>query len=345
MQSPIYQQFPRDGLESVVQCPLCGSPQRQLLFTDLRDWTFNTSAGSWSLYRCRQCSLGYLDPRPNAGALPQAYADYYTHAANADPLVARTSLDRRQLARNWYINRHWHTSLPAASWLGGLFYAVTRRSWRRRLSRLMRALPVPASGKLLDVGCGNGEFLLLAQQCGWQVCGVDTDPKAVVQARSRQLDVRLGGIDVLADEQGSFAAITLSHVIEHVYQPLELLRRCRALLRPGGVLWIETPNLDSLSARLYGRYWRGLEPPRHLMLFNHATLTRLLQEAGMEQLHRAPYTPTFAWMIERSWNLQRGSNRPLPFLHKIGCGLLEQYLRLVPAKRDMVTMLARAPLQ
>ncbi|MDA3875628.1 MAG: class I SAM-dependent methyltransferase, partial [Halothiobacillus sp.] len=156
---------------------------------------------------------------------------------------------------------------------------------RQKLDKGFRYLPKPAQGqRLLDIGCGNGDFLVSAQEAGWQVLGLEPDPKAAATTRQRGLDVTVGTVDILAGESSSFDAITLSHVIEHVHEPVQLLQAVHRLLKPGGVVYIDTPNIQSHGAQLFWKNWRGLETPRHLALFNPASLTGLLSASGFDDI-------------------------------------------------------------
>jgi 2-polyprenyl-3-methyl-5-hydroxy-6-metoxy-1,4-benzoquinol methylase len=89
-----------------------------------------------------------------------------------------------------------------------------------------------------------------------------------------------GGIDALDGQAAIFDVITLSHVIEHVHDVGGTLRACHRLLKPGGRLWLETPNVAALGHKVFGVNWRGLEAPRHLVLFSAPALKQLLQDAG-----------------------------------------------------------------
>ncbi|WP_394792136.1 class I SAM-dependent methyltransferase [Rhodoferax sp.] len=147
----------------------------------------------------------------------------------------------------------------------------------------MRHLPKrpPRPGaRLLDVGCGNGAFLAMAKAAGWQVQGIDFDPQAVAAARSRGLDVICGGLDQILEQEGTYDCITCSHVIEHVHAPRHWITQMHALLRVGGRLWLQTPNISSRGHARFGPDWRGLEPPRHLVLFTPDSLSKLLEESG-----------------------------------------------------------------
>jgi len=143
-------------------------------------------------------------------------------------------------------------------------------------------LPFQRNGHLLDIGCGNGQALKCMGELGWQVQGVDFDPEAVQIARKKGLEVRLGSLEAQAFPRDSFDAITMSHLIEHVHDPLSLLRECRRILRPSGRLALVTPNINSAGHRIYGSSWFHLDPPRHLRIFNIGSLTTLLQKAGFQ---------------------------------------------------------------
>jgi len=157
-------------------------------------------------------------------------------------------------------------------------------AYRRVLDREMRHLPKPPSdGRLLDVGCGSGAFLKQAEEAGWKVEGVDPDPDAVKLAQDSGLDVRQGGIEMLKNEKEKFDVVTLSHVIEHTHNPREMIVSCYRLLKRGGLLWVETPNLDSMGHHKYGRSWRGIEAPRHLVIFTLKSITEMMKNIGFKK--------------------------------------------------------------
>jgi len=93
--------------------------------------------------------------------------------------------------------------------------------------------------------------------------------------------VQLGSLEQQKFPAESFDAVTMSHVIEHVPEPIQTLSECARILRPGGRLFLWTPNHSSLGCRVFGKHWRGLEPPRHLHLFSPRSLKSLLNKAGL----------------------------------------------------------------
>src|SRR5207249_9170231 len=112
---------------------------------------------------------------------------------------------------------------------------------------------------------------------------------AVTTARAAGLDAMVGTIESAPYPPESFEAITLSHVIEHLHDPVGALRACARLLRRDGMLWLATPNLDSPGHHRFGRDWFGLDPPRHLVLFGLDGLGRALEQEGFEKV-RHPRT-------------------------------------------------------
>lgn len=282
--APWKRAWPADELERVPACPICGGAERTVLHEHLVDNVFFAAPGTWTLHGCSQCGGAYLDPRPSPASIHRAYANYYTHqqTAGKDDYAALSPLRklRRRLV-NGYTNWRYSTSAQPASSLGVLT-AFAVPSLKKVLDRQYRHLPrLPQrGGRLLDVGCGDGSFLELARTCGWDVVGLDPDPKAVANAARQGLTVHEGGIEYFSGRSELFDVITLNHVIEHVYEPVKVLEACHALLKPGGQLWLETPNIDSLGHARFQKNWRGLETPRHLVLFNRNSLVRALIHAG-----------------------------------------------------------------
>lgn len=237
---------------------------------------------------CAGCGSSYLDPCATPGSIGRAYNVYYTHTQEPlrpDPSKPIT-LWQRML--NGRLNRLYGLRREPASKLGGyLLCAIPLvQAYLDPLGRSIEKPPV-AGARLMDFGCGDGHFLALAAEAGWTAEGVDFDPQAIEAARRKGLQVELGGIEVLTARSG-LDAVTMSHVIEHVYDPGELLRAVYESLKPGGVFTITTPNINSYGHRRYGRSWRGLEVPRHLTIYNEASLESALRAAGFGTIESLP---------------------------------------------------------
>jgi len=298
--------WPEDGLVFVENCPVCGSSERECLYQDLEDVVFFAAPGKWTFYRCLNCRSGYLDPRPSDNTLHIAYKNYYTHekTVNFSDLSLKNKL--RRMLSNAYRNHHYGTNDNPSIFFG--YYLLKMRSVDRAIiDRGMRNLPVSGKGKsLLDVGCGNSSYLLRVKSAGWHVTGIDSDKQVVDNGQKDGLDIKLGDITVLNSQKDCYDVITLSHVIEHVPDPQQLLRNCFRLLNNNGTLWIETPNISATGHSLYGRHWRGLEVPRHLVILSPESLKSLLIKTGFTNIKILPYVPLCESIFKKSSAIASG---------------------------------------
>ena len=280
--------WPENELEEISSCPICGSSKRNILYSKLVDNVFFTAPGKWSSWRCLECQCSYLDPRPSRSSIHRAYSNYYTHQERVkNTSYTNLNLFRklRRILANGYINWRYSTKNTPASSIG-IPLLLCLLPLKNSIDRTYRNMPpIPeGGGTLLDVGCGNCSFLELAKSSGWSVFGVDPDDKAIAHGLKEGFDVKQGGIEQFEGEENLFDVITINHVIEHVHDPVAVLKACHRLLKPTGQLWLETPNIDSFGHQLYMENWRGLEPPRHLVLFNSSSLNRALVDAGFSRI-------------------------------------------------------------
>jgi 2-polyprenyl-3-methyl-5-hydroxy-6-metoxy-1,4-benzoquinol methylase len=237
------------------RCPLCQREGRWL-HRDLPDRLFG-APGLWSIRQCGNldCGLLWLDPMPLAEDLPLAYQNYFTHH---DKPAERTGI----------VHRLYRLLLS----LSGL---ASQRTKLRTF--FLRNTP---RGRLLEIGCGNGERLAEFRSMGWEVEGQEVDVTAAARATARGLRVHLEALSNLSLTENSFDVVVMNHVIEHVHEPLALLRECQRVLKVGGQLKILTPNTASLGHRRFGPCWMALDPPRHLHLFSPTTLQQLVSSDG-----------------------------------------------------------------
>lgn len=312
----------------------------------LTDKIFRSAPGSWDLYECRQCQSAYLDPRPTQATIHEAYGNYYTH----EPRELKQTAPRGTIRRiflaitNAYRNTRFGTSCTPASRFG--FVARLIPGKRRAIEREFRHLPKVFPGaSLLDVGCGSGAFLLLAKRAGWSVYGCEPDPQATQVAREVGLTVRQGGIEAFKDMPISFDVITLGHVIEHVHNPKALLEEAHHLLKPGGMVWLETPNIRSFGHRHYGPNWRGLEPPRHLVIFTRRSLDQLLQETGFGSFTWFPRTDLYTKLAKSSDAIKNGQDpyakRPTTFVEHIYGRVMHLRTLFFPERAEYITLTAK----
>jgi 2-polyprenyl-3-methyl-5-hydroxy-6-metoxy-1,4-benzoquinol methylase len=198
----------------------------------------------FAVVRCAGCGLAYVNPRLTPAALT---ALYHAQAISPAEYYVRTA---RQDAR----------------------------SFDQRLALIERFRP---PGALLDVGCGPGTFSVEARRRGWRTRGLDLNPASVAHCRALGLDVACEGFPSPAVAGDTFDAVVMNDFLEHVPDPLRVLRAARGLLAPGGVLFVSTPDIGSLVARLTGRRWLHLKPNEHLVYFDRRTIADLLARAGL----------------------------------------------------------------
>lgn len=235
---------------SLRACDLCGARDAAPVLTSPRL--------DGPLVRCRRCDLHYVGRR--SADFTFARADAERSAALSDRVHGLDLVDHGVEDAE----APWH-----------------RRTDRERLAELARCTP---GRRLLEVGSSAGGFLTVAAAAGWDVRGVEPDPITSDQARVRGLDVVTGTIE---DASGSYDAIAMYHVIEHLDSPRATVASAAERLVPGGTLAIETPSVDGPWLRLLRRRWRQLIPD-HYFFFSRATLIRLVEDAGFEVLDVHP---------------------------------------------------------
>jgi 2-polyprenyl-3-methyl-5-hydroxy-6-metoxy-1,4-benzoquinol methylase len=203
------------------------------------------SSSPYRVVRCRCCKLHFTNPRPTLESIGNCYPPQYRpHSGKAH---------HRRPLRSWY----------PLDWL--------------QLPPHDAARP-----RLLDFGCGAGHFLAAMDRDGWEVIGLDASSTAAAAIRDEiGLAARAGSLPHEKLEPSSFECITMWHSLEHVHDPLRIVREARRLLTPGGRLIVAVPNFAGWSRRRFGPNWFGLDLPRHLTHFEAATLTRLLEMAGL----------------------------------------------------------------
>lgn len=348
MEDTYLESWPEEELEQLESCPVCGSEQYETLYEEVIDKVFGCAPGWWTVQRCNRCRSAFLNPRPTATSMHIAYRNYHTHSdpqRNSTEAMGTTRQWLRALA-NGYRNQRYGTNLQPATRLG-IVLGWASPHLRRTVRAEFRDLPASGAGKrILDVGFGNGTFLERVRDAGWQVAGADPDEEVVRRAIQKGLPVRQGGVEAWSDEPESFDYITLSHVIEHVHDPRSALEEVYRLLKPGGRVWLETPNIDSFGHRRFGEAWRGLEVPRHLVLFNWDALQRLLLESGFTSLKNMPVRGNYSNNALKSLAIQRnqdpyGELGPFPWTEWPYIYLVKMWLMISPKRSEFLTITAR----
>ena len=301
------------------KCSLCGT-RGEPLYAGLTDRLFG-APGEWNLKCCSNtgCGLIWLDPMPLEDDIGKAYENYFTHAQPQDSPPATLQSARRRAAelfksgyRAWRF-KYGDGARRPLRWLLALPILLSRIECDS-LDIPLRYLAIPNKGRMLDVGCGDGSIVKLAQDLGWDAEGVDFDPQAVDAARRKGLSVRTGSLSHQHYPEDSFDLVLMSHVIEHVHDPLATLAEIRRILRAGGTLVLTTPNAGSWGHRRFGSAFVHLDPPRHLQIFNGSNLAALIRRSGFRQctVSSTLRITSFTFVISRLIRRSGHSNRPWP---------------------------------
>ena len=336
--------WPAAQLERVASCPVCGSGERRVLYENLTDAVFRCADGTWTLHRCGQCASAYLDPRPDESSIGRAYGVYFTHTAPDPPGQGANPV---KLTDRWdaaYFNARYGYRIRNAAGAGRFVLPLwtLRRAAR---DKDVRALHLPVGGgHLLDLGYGNGGFVAKMQRLGWDAQGLEVDAAAVNVAREAGLNVTQGRLEDAGFADAQFHAVTMNHVIEHLHDVPGTLAECFRILKPGGTLWIATPNLNSRGHAVFGRHWIGVDPPRHLVVMTPDALRGALTRVGFRVTgHQG--TPLAKWFYAASDALRRGempfnAPGPAPAAVKRKARIANILGVLFPARAEELVMLA-----
>jgi len=233
-------------------CPACESSSTVHAF-DAQDLALRAVSSTFSYRRCRNCDSVFAAPQPDDRLLAQAYSSAYGNYRAQPSLLERLATP---------------LTLP-------------------EVRRFMRH--ADTSGKLIELGAGNGRFLERLRRCGWSgpLEGIEFEQSVAAATTARTgLEVRAGDLNSHSLPERSYDAIVMRHVIEHLRQPAATLRMVFRALRPGGHLLIGTPDALALCARVFGRHWWGYEVPRHLVVFSAPALSAALERGGFESVDR-----------------------------------------------------------
>ncbi len=231
---------------------MCSNSSYLTETSQIRDWEFGIG-GEYEYRKCLRCRQVQLHPFPTIEELMIAYPENYSsHVPEA----------------------------RARRMLYDILFFLANFGLRRKLQKYIKR-----GAKVLDVGCGNGEFLLRLKEIGAETLqGIDFSEKAVNLAKNKRINVFQGLFVDFQDEPSSYDAVFMNNYIEHMLNPIAELQKARELIRSGGILVGETPNFGSVDRKLFGRYWGGNHVPRHTFQYDKKQLTTLLLNAGFKEV-------------------------------------------------------------
>lgn len=242
----------KTALEKIIACPVCHSKLKKkfLKAKDCRFSDFNSF-----LWQCRQCSLITLSPRPTKNQINGYYPDSYF-------VKDKKKIKKRSLV---------------------LSYLEILRLIDRNFS---------FSGRVLDLGCGKGDLLSILRDKGWQCFGREITKEGADFARKahKLSGISQGDIEEADYPPKSFDLIILHHVLEHIYQPLKLIKKINSWLKDDGLLLIAVPNVRSLMTKIFKSKSLSLDIPRHLHQFSSRSLNFLLKKGGFRVVEESNFS-------------------------------------------------------
>lgn len=302
-------------------CYLCGAVGT-VLYTNLSDQLFG-APGTWNFKRCPDptCGLIWLDPIPIESEIGKAYKNYYTHAPQPTISEKIGWIERAKEA----LNRLYEFALG--------FTPVYAERAELEIMYLGGLTP----GRVLEIGCGDGQRLAELRARGWDVQGQEVDEDAAAHARKAfGLPVFCGPLHQARFRDNEFDAVVMNHVIEHVHDPLALLKESRRVLKHGGRLVSITPNTKGWGHARFGPYWIGMDRPRHLFLFSRQTLEPIALASGFRDVKTWTTAARSASTVGGSLRLERGERvRDIwPFITRAVRQAILQVEALMARRRD-----------
>lgn len=261
-----------------IPCNLCECSEHRLLFK-VKDLNYRTTDEEFNLVKCRQCGLIYLNPQPQdmARYYPTSYAQYVP--------AGKGSGFKRDIAAAFKIFYNVNNGKTATigkkiKYLHRLLEILVQDRF------FLYRIQYSRDKKILDVGCGNGSYLIGLKSLGWnaekQLYGIDFKSPVLQELKEQeQINTMEGNFIDIDLPKNFFDVVTFRHVLEHFPDPLLALKKAYTILKSGGSILIDVPNFRSIEALLlFKDKWFAIEAPRHLYHYSPATLMGLLNKAG-----------------------------------------------------------------
>lgn len=268
---------------SVPTCPACGG-EGKVNINDAKDYV-TSMPGVWTFRQCTHCETLWQDPCTIDEDIGKLYPDNYGFTRQEIPTGREKGFKASVKAGVFAYKFGYAHLLEEGNSKAGLRIArilSVLPGMQQRAGRNIRYLSYQRNGRLLDVGSGNGAFLQQMQELGWQVEGIEPDPKAAAVATKLGFKVMPGTIEHTKLPDSYYDAVALSHVMEHFRQPQAALQKIIRCLKPGGVLVSISPNPAGFLSRLFQDQWYELDAPRHLVIPSPKGCRIMCEKLGFE---------------------------------------------------------------
>ncbi len=252
-----------------VSCPRCGSNESEPQF-QARDYLYGVP-GVFTASRCLVCALTFQNPRPTPETLSLAYpSSYIPHSSDMDEIAP--PIDGR--VGQVLSNELGYTQFPVP---------VRRMpKWWQRWKVTVDLIPAfRPDGAVLEIGAATGSRLRGLRALGWSdLHGIELVDSAASLARRSGFDVRTGSVEsmIVSIPDSTYDVVIASFVLEHLYNPFEIVKEVTRILKPGGEFLFSTITRDSLDGRLWGKWWAGYDFPRHMVYFDNRDLRGLTSD-------------------------------------------------------------------
>lgn len=272
-----------------IVCPICEKDETMTLFV-ARDRLYK-NPGLFRVVRCKRCKLVYTNPRPSSTEIKlyyptNYYAYIYDHSSNSRGFWSkiRTCFYNIVLEESygWKVRKETLLNFAAREKGMAIFRKLVNAVIKRELSY---GLPFRERARVLDIGCGNGWWLntLKERVKDWELWGIEISEKAAQYASKKfGINVFVGELHEAAFASNYFDFVTMWDTLEHIHNPIQLLKEIRRILKSDGFLFIICPSLDSLEYKLFRQHWFSLDIPRHYFNFSEKTLGTLLNKAKFD---------------------------------------------------------------
>jgi len=273
-------------LEDFPKCIICGA-SGELVYSTLKDRF--SGEGEFTLKKCPSCSLFWLDPRLSADEHMKYHGGYFEGEVIEEHkrrLLAGLRDDLREsIICGYYGYKSIHKEHKLCRWAKFFVKIPLLRS--RAIYGLGELFPFRKGGGqalLIDIGCGEGDYLKLMQQLGWKVFGIEPNTVAAASAEKKGLPVFKGTFQEAKLSDSLVDMISMNHVLEHLPDPMGVIKDVFRVLKPQGSLVVHTPNAFSLGHKIFKNNWYGLDAPRHMFIFSPKSIRLLFKESPFRKI-------------------------------------------------------------